>query len=230
MQKPIHLAVEYEHLDILKYLMEEGNKWDQKCLDDLDWREKNQDLLRNYTQQDRIKICGKIDIEPKDENGQRPIHYAARIGNLNMVKYLMEVIKEKYPKDFDGKTPLDLAKEYENEEVVKFLESLPKNPKDSESKTPLEENVVYYLEKVIPKYFDVKTLLDLVKEYENEENEFPKDSEGKTPLDEQVVIFLNSLRALYYPEWIALDLLDQAKEYENEEIVKLIESLPRRRQ
>ena len=78
--RPIHIAAKMGNLNIVKFFMEQ--------------------------------TIGTIDKEPKDNrNGWRPIHYAVYTGiNLEVVKYLMSVIKEKEPRDLEGRTPLDLAR------------------------------------------------------------------------------------------------------------------------
>merc|ERR1712210_402368 len=67
-----------------------------------------------------------LDINPKDRNGDTPLHYAT-LGNksnmngnrLEIIQYVMEKLEENNPMDKYGKTPIDLAHEGKHWEIVK---------------------------------------------------------------------------------------------------------------
>ena len=54
---------------------------------------------------------GSENMNPADQVGKTPLHYAAKNGHLPVCKYIIQNSKEKNPKDKEGKTPLDLAAE-----------------------------------------------------------------------------------------------------------------------
>ena len=49
------------------------------------------------------------------------MHYAARHGHLNIIKYLLPLLDDKEPKDCIGQTPLHFATKYGHAEVVMFM-------------------------------------------------------------------------------------------------------------
>src|SRR5262249_44467258 len=54
---------------------------------------------------------------------ETPLHYAARYGNVELAKLLLEAKADPTAKEFHEKTPLDLAKERKHQDIVKLLES-----------------------------------------------------------------------------------------------------------
>ena len=52
-----------------------------------------------------------------------PLHFAAQFGQLDVVKYLADLVPDVNVKDSKDKSPLDYAKENDHAEVVEFLES-----------------------------------------------------------------------------------------------------------
>ena len=48
-------------------------------------------------------------MNPADENGKTPLHWAAHYGYFELYKYILERVEEKNPQDNDGKTPLHEA-------------------------------------------------------------------------------------------------------------------------
>ena len=62
-----------------------------------------------------------IDIEPRNDNEETPLHYAALQGQLEVVKYLIFKVKNKKPMDKFGKTPLDRAQSNGHQDIVDFL-------------------------------------------------------------------------------------------------------------
>ena len=67
-----------------------------------------------------------LDVSPKDNFGNTPLHYAACGGELQchgrlaVFKYIIENTAEKNPSNNDGKTPLDLACAKRDWEIVKI--------------------------------------------------------------------------------------------------------------
>ena len=56
------------------------------------------------------------------EEEQTPLHYAAKKGNNEAVRMLIENFNaDKETKDYQGRTPLYLAAEYGNKDIVKTL-------------------------------------------------------------------------------------------------------------
>ena len=62
-----------------------------------------------------------INIEPRNDNEETPLHYAALQGQLEVVKYLIFKVKNKKPMDKFGKTPLDRAQSNGHQDIVDFL-------------------------------------------------------------------------------------------------------------
>ena len=120
---PLHLAAFHGHLQIVKFLIEEGY-----CQSECRNGYINTPLHRAVRQ-------GKLNIVQyliEDQNcdpmcvcnwGRTPLHIACRHSQLAVVKYLMNLENV----DFNAKdkkhgcTPLDLAAEYGSVEVVKYM-------------------------------------------------------------------------------------------------------------
>ena len=100
-----------------------------------------------------VDITG--DKNPRDKYGNKPLHYAAFKGHLNIVKYLVEKevkshitglikINDRNPRNKSGYTPLHVAALRGHLDVVKYLvdridDSIMKNPKNDAGITPLHE-------------------------------------------------------------------------------------------
>ena len=62
--------------------------------------------------------------EPRNLRGETALHIAAKNGQLEIVKYLMDQKTiDKEPKNNRGETPSDLAKENGHEDIVEFMEN-----------------------------------------------------------------------------------------------------------
>ena len=60
--------------------------------------------------------------EPRNLRGETALHIAAKNGQLEIVKYLMDQKTiDKEPKNNKGETPLDLAKENGHGDIVEFM-------------------------------------------------------------------------------------------------------------
>ena len=62
------------------------------------------------------------DKAPKDNIGQTPLHYAARRGHLDVVKYILENVEDKNPRDNNGKTPAQLAQDKNHLRVYHYYQ------------------------------------------------------------------------------------------------------------
>ncbi len=71
-------------------------------------------LITNFSAD--ANSCGK--------DKRTPLHWAATLGHLNMVKNLVEYGADISLVDYFGRTPLDDAKNRGQKSIVKFLEAL----------------------------------------------------------------------------------------------------------
>ena len=87
------------------------------------------------------------DMNPKDQNGDTPLHYAAHGNNLNkngnklkVVKFIMEKLEDNCPKNRTGKTPLHVAAANGQLNIFKYIieNVLEKNSEDVDGNTPLD--------------------------------------------------------------------------------------------
>ena len=66
---------------------------------------------------------------PTDDEGNTPLHLAARAGESEVCRVLLENFDEKHPKNKCKQTPLSLAKDFGRSEVVEVLKSRRKRKK-----------------------------------------------------------------------------------------------------
>ena len=78
-----------------------------------------------------------ININPKDDKGETPLHWAAANGHMNVCEFILEHIHmDKNPKDkLRWQTPLHLAVRKGNKTKSNFVVN--KNPKDRDDVTSL---------------------------------------------------------------------------------------------
>ncbi|XP_076298784.1 uncharacterized protein LOC143217929 isoform X2 [Lasioglossum baleicum] len=116
-----------------------------------------------------------VSIDAKNNDGQTPLHYAAKSDKLEVVKYLIEKKGANVNvKDNDGQTPLHYAAKSDKLEVVKYLiekKGANVNVKDNDGQTPLHSAAK-------------SDKLEVVKYLIEEEgaNVNVKDNDGQTPL------------------------------------------------
>ena len=111
-------------------------------------------------------------VQPKDDYGNSPLHYAAMHGNLETCRLIIEEIEDKNPKNKEEKTPLHFAAENGHLKVCKIIldQVSDKNPTDSEGKTPLHAVALIGNDEI---YEEIASLADDVN---------PPDNYGWTPL------------------------------------------------
>ncbi|WP_168194289.1 ankyrin repeat domain-containing protein [Thermodesulfobacterium sp. TA1] len=94
----------------------------------------NIELMKKY-------ILNQKDVNVRDDNGKTLLHYAAREGDLNMVKILLAKGADINAKDKDGRTPLHdaIAYNFMNEDFIIFLieNGADFNLKDNRGEIPL---------------------------------------------------------------------------------------------
>jgi ankyrin repeat protein/GTPase SAR1 family protein len=121
-----------------------------------------------------------IRMDPKDENGRTPLHYAAEGGHETIVNWLLNLDEvATHSKDKLDNTPLALAAEMGHEKVVKLLlqrDDVKTNFRDIHGFTPLALAAENGHETV------VKLLLQLDDVTTNSKDEF-----GRTPLTQAAV-------------------------------------------
>jgi ankyrin repeat protein len=76
-----------------------------------------------------------------------PLHWAASIGQLEIVKLLLEHAKDRNSADKNGETPLHIAESNGQLEIVKLLleHAKDKNPAAKDGKTGLKKMVSWKL-------------------------------------------------------------------------------------
>ena len=122
--RPIHVAVRFGHLDIVKYFIEEVDDIAQDPIDNTGQRPIHYAAANGHLEIMKyfIEKVDGIEKEPKTFLGFYPIHWSASYGGLEATKYLIARVNQTQPKNNYGKTPLDFARENIRIDVVKFLE------------------------------------------------------------------------------------------------------------
>jgi ankyrin repeat protein len=68
-----------------------------------------------------LLYAANADVRRQDVDGLEPIHYAASVGNVFLVRALLDVGVRGDLKDKTGRSPLDYARSSGNEELIKLL-------------------------------------------------------------------------------------------------------------
>lgn len=152
-ETPLHVAVKLGHLDIVKYLIENGanknaynkigytplriaiekdNREIKDYLISKEARGKYSTIHEAIRKGDRLEVEffikeKKIDKDEKNLFGETPLHVAAKLGYLDIVEYLIQNGANKEAQNDRGETPLRLVV---NKNQVKAMECLIKNGAD----------------------------------------------------------------------------------------------------
>ena len=138
------------HFVVAKYLVDNAlSEHDKNPFIDASYRGTPLHIASVHGRIDIVKyIMSNIrDVNPKDWNGDTPLHYAAR-GNkpningnkLEVVQYIMEKLEDNCPKNHTGKTPLHVAAAYGQLDIFKYIieNVFEKNPEDVNGNTPID--------------------------------------------------------------------------------------------
>ena len=138
------------HFVVVKYLVDKAlSEFEKNPFIDASYRVTSLHIASVHGRIDIVKyIMSNItDVNPKDWNGDTPLHYAARGNKPNMngnklevVQYIMEKLEDNCPKNHTGKTPLHVAAANGQLDIFKYIiENVSeKNPEDVNGNTPLE--------------------------------------------------------------------------------------------
>lgn len=126
--------------NIIDYALAGGHEKTFEFLIDHDFNSTN--LLNVGINQDNVSII-RYFIKNKQQNSQELMFQAAKLGSIEIIKYLASIVEDIKTLDEDGNTLLHIAIELSNKEISNFLFSLensktkidtnPTNPKKGQS-------------------------------------------------------------------------------------------------
>ena len=159
------------HFVVAKYLVDQAQyEYDKNPFTDVHFRDTLLHIAAIHGRIDIVKyIMSNVrDVNPKDQNGDTPLHYAA-LGNkpnmngnkLEVVRYIMENLEDNSPKNHTGKTPLHVAAANGQLDIFKYIieNVFEKNPKDVDGITPKDlasEGNYWEIVTVASKYLDTE--------------------------------------------------------------------------
>ena len=138
------------HFVVAKYLVDNALlEYDKNPFIDASYRVTPLHIASVHGRIDIVKyIMSNIaDVNPKDWNGDTPLHYAARGNKHNMngnklevVQYIMEKLEDNCPKNHIGKTPIHVAAANGQLDIFKYIieNVFEKNPADVNGNTPID--------------------------------------------------------------------------------------------
>ena len=137
----LHVAIEFEHLSIAKYLIRKVGI-DPNVKDP----EFGDTLLHHAADTGNLRVVKfvveelGVGLNARNNEGFTPLHTAAFAGHLNVVKYLIDAGANVNARDKNGNTPLHLAAMWGNGAVVSYLVRNGANVtlRNREGKTPCD--------------------------------------------------------------------------------------------
>jgi ankyrin repeat protein len=119
---PLHLAVFFGHIDLVRFLLEAGADIDALSKNGQDITPLHSALANPHHARVGLLLIDKgADIALAQSEGYTPLHYAAANGSDDVVIRLLAMNAIRSAKTKEGKTPLDLAKERKHLTTVKIL-------------------------------------------------------------------------------------------------------------
>ena len=119
---PMDVAEGPHRTKILNNLIAKGGKF---CVEDLDLHQAVQ--MQDLDEIECILEDDSIKINARDKRGWMPIHYAVEIGNIDILKLLVDnkanVNGSTFEPELDQLNPWEIANDNENEEMLKYLVS-----------------------------------------------------------------------------------------------------------
>ncbi|CAG8644856.1 11363_t:CDS:2, partial [Acaulospora colombiana] len=123
---PIHTAALFNHPEVVFYFLETSNETKQFFLTSED--NGGADLLQNAVISKNLEMTKKLieenscDVNHKDKIGRSAIHHASMIGDMSVIRLLIEFGADlNISDDWDRWTPLHHACKEGNLEVVKYF-------------------------------------------------------------------------------------------------------------
>ncbi|KAA0172591.1 hypothetical protein FNF27_05945 [Cafeteria roenbergensis] len=116
---PLAWASRNGHLEIVKFLAENGADLDAACAGGL--RPVHLACLKGHDEVVRALIAAGCDVAAATEAGDHAIHFASRAGNTNMCSDLIEAGADLEASSLAGTTPLACAANAGHEGCVRFL-------------------------------------------------------------------------------------------------------------
>ena len=116
---PLHRAIEYCCVSIVKYLISQPN-----CLCETLTKDNItplHDAVRDYLSIVQCLVERGVDVNISDCNGATALHYSCSWGHLSIVEYLTSLPQINYTKDFWGRTSIHFAAEIGQAHIVKYL-------------------------------------------------------------------------------------------------------------
>ena len=119
---PMDVAEGPHRTKILNNLIAKGGKF---CVEDLDLHQAVQ--MQDLDEIECLLEDDSIKINARDKRGWMPIHYAVEIGNIDILKLLVDnkanVNGSTFEPELDQLNPWEIANDNENEEMLKYLVS-----------------------------------------------------------------------------------------------------------
>ncbi|MDR3301361.1 MAG: ankyrin repeat domain-containing protein [Spirochaetaceae bacterium] len=115
---PLRYAVDMENWEAAKFLSDQGSNAfsvgrDGKTPADIVLERGNQDAIR--------ALFGGKSINARDTGGNTALHYTAKIGNTDTIKFLLELGADKTIRNTAGETAADIARRWKHEAAADML-------------------------------------------------------------------------------------------------------------
>ncbi|TGJ83455.1 hypothetical protein E0Z10_g5282 [Xylaria hypoxylon] len=112
----IHLAIGHRHWSIIRCLLEKGGKITLGPRDPLSY------VLR-HGYYNMVDLFSAYPANVVGHGGRIPLHYAAELGDIHIIKFLLEQNADRSVVDESGRTALQVARDNRRSDIVGLLEA-----------------------------------------------------------------------------------------------------------
>ena len=118
---PLHIAADRGHVEVIRFLASEGA--DVSSINNIGTTPLEGAICFKHIDAVRVLVdeCG-VGVNSKNRQGETALHRAALMGQVEIVKFLIDRGADLTIKCNEGRTPLDVAERKGNSEIIRLCD------------------------------------------------------------------------------------------------------------